>query len=280
MAELARDLQLFDSVILSPADALPLYQQLARHLRQLIARGALPPDQPLPAERELAERLSVSRVTLRKALQELVEDGLIDQRPRAGTYVRRIHVEQALSGLTGFSEDMHSRGLEPASQWLNRSTGPATPEEIAALDLAAGDSVSRLWRIRLVDGSPMALELAAIPCRFLPDPLVVDGSLYDTLRQLGHPPHRALQRLSAIVLNPQQAEMLSAPAGAAALYIERRTYLADGCPLEFVRSQYRGDAYDVVVELSLTAPLSQNPLPPNPLPPNPLPPNPLTERRS
>ena len=263
MAELARDLHLFDSVILSPADALPLYQQLARHLRQLIARGALRPEAPLPAERELAERLNVSRVTLRKALQELVEDGLIDQRPRAGTYVRRIHVEQALSVLTGFTEDMNSRGLEPASHWLSRSIGLATPEESLALTLAAGDSVSRLWRIRLIDGSPIALELAAIPCRFLPDPLVVDNSLYDTLRRLGHPPHRALQRLSAIVLNPQQAEMLNAPAGAPALYIERRTFLANGCPLEFVRSQYRGDAYEFVVELNLTAPpdaLSQNPL--------------------
>src|SRR5260370_23367865 len=131
MAEPARDLRLFD-VVLSPEDALPLYRQLAQHLRRLIARGALRPEAPLPAERELAERLSVSRVTLRKALQELADDGLIDQRPRAGTYVRGVHVEQALSVLTGFSEDMQSRGLEPASRWLSRTVGPATPEEIMA----------------------------------------------------------------------------------------------------------------------------------------------------
>ena len=256
MAELARDPQLFDNVILSPEDALPLYQQLARHLRQLIARGALPPETPLPAERELAERLNVSRVTLRKALQALVEDGLIDQRPRAGTYVRRVHVEQALSVLTGFTEDMQSRGLAPGSEWLSRTIGPPTPEETMALGLAAGDTVSRLWRIRLVDGSPIALELATVPSRFLPDPHEVGFSLYDTLRRLGHPPHRALQRLSAIVLNPQQAEMLKTTAGAPALYVERRAFLANGCPLEFVRSQYRGDAYDVVVELSLAPPPS------------------------
>ncbi|MEI9983677.1 MAG: GntR family transcriptional regulator [Aliidongia sp.] len=164
--------------------------------------------------------------------------------------------------LTGFTEDMQSRGLDPASRWLSRTIGPATPEEIMALGLSAGDPVSRLWRVRLADASPIAIELAAIPCRFLPDPLAVGSSLYDTLRRLGHPPHRALQRLSAIVLNPQQAEILNAPAGAPALYIERRTFLANGCPLEFVRSQYRGDAYDVVVELNLTdppVPFSQNP---------------------
>jgi GntR family transcriptional regulator len=262
MGEIAHDLDLFDSGALSPEDALPLYLQVARHLRRLIAGGILRPDAPLPAERELAERLNVSRVTLRKALQELAGDGLIDQRPRAGTFIRRIHVEQALSVLTGFTEDMQSRGLDPASRWLSRTTGPATPEEIMALSLSAGETVSRLWRVRLADGSPIAIELAAIPCRFLPDPLAVGGSLYDTLRRLGHPPHRALQRLSAIVLNPQQAEILNAPVGAPALYIERRTFLANGCPLEFVRSQYRGDAYDVVVELNLTdppVPFSQNP---------------------
>ncbi len=252
MAEITAEAGLFDAV--SAEDELPLYLQVARHLRGLIARGVLRPEAPLPAERELAEKLNVSRVTLRKALQELAGDGLIDQRPRAGTYIRRIHVEQALSVLTGFTEDMQSRGLDPASRWLSRTTGPATPEETMALGLAAGDTVSRLWRVRLAEGSPIALELAAVPCRFLPDPLSVTGSLYDALRRLGHPPHRALQRLSAIVLNAQQAEMLNAPAGAPALYIERRTFLANGCPLEFVRSQYRGDAYDVVVELNLSTP--------------------------
>jgi len=254
MAEILADTGLFDGSAVSAENELPLYLQVARHLRDLIARGALPPEAPLPAERELAEKLNVSRVTLRKALQELAGDGLIDQRPRAGTYIRRIHVEQALSVLTGFTEDMQSRGLDPASRWLSRTTGPATPEETMALGLGAGDTVSRLWRVRLADGSPIALELAAVPCRFLADPLSVTGSLYGTLRRLGHPPHRALQRLSAIVLNPQQAEMLNAPSGAPALYIERRTFLANGCPLEFVRSQYRGDAYDVVVELNLSAP--------------------------
>ena len=254
MADFAEELGPFDGIVLSAEDTLPLYRQLARHLRRLIAHGALNAEAPLPAERELADRLNVSRVTLRKALQELADEGLIDQRPRTGTYIRRLHVAQALAMLTGFTEDMQARGRDPASRWLSRTTGPATPEETMALGLAAGDRVSRLWRVRLVDGSPIALELAAIPCRFLPDPLAVGTSLYDTLRRLGHPPHRALQRLSAIVLTPQQAEMLDAAAGAPALSIERRTFLANGCPLEFLRSQYRGDAYDVVVELNLAAP--------------------------
>jgi GntR family transcriptional regulator len=100
----------------------------------------------------------------------------------------------------------------------------------------------------------MALELAVIPTRFLPDPSEVQGSLYDTLRRRGYTPHRALQRLTAVKLTAEFAEQLGVPEGAAALYIERRTLLEDGTPLEFVRSHYRGDAYDFIVELNLAGP--------------------------
>ena len=243
---------LFDGGTLSAHSPVPLYLQLARHLRRLIGEGTLRPDEALPAERDLAERLNVSRVTLRKALRALVEDGLLDQRPRAGTFVRRVHVEQVLTVLTGFTDDMRGRGLVPSSRWLDRSIATATPEEAAALGLAPGETVSRLRRVRLADGSPLALELATIPTRLLPDPLDVGASLYGRLRSLGHAPHRALQRIGATVLNRQQAALLGVPIGTPALSIERRSFLADGRPLELMRSQYRGDAYDVLVELSLS----------------------------
>ncbi|MDB5366552.1 MAG: GntR family transcriptional regulator [Rhodospirillales bacterium] len=246
---------LFHREALAGADsetAGPLYLQLARHVRKLIADGALQVEQALPAERELAERFGVSRVTVRKALQELVDEGLLQQRARAGTYVSRgVHVVQALSALTGFTEDMRSRGLEPSSHWLRRGTATATPDEAMALGLQPGEMVSRLHRVRLVDGTPIAIEHATIAARFLPDPDSVRGSLYERLRVLGHGPHRALQRLSAIVLDAEQSKILQVPPGTPALSIERRSFLKDGRPLELMRSQYRGDAYDVIVELNL-----------------------------
>jgi GntR family transcriptional regulator len=228
----------------------PLYLQLARHVRRLIAEGALEVEQALPAERDLADGFGVSRVTVRKALQELVDEGLLQQRARAGTFVSRgLHVVQALSALTGFTEDMRSRGLEPSSRWLKRSVAVATPDEAMALALQPGESVARLHRVRLVDGTPIAIEHATIAARLLPDPESVRGSLYERLRALGHGPHRALQRLSAIVLNAEQARILEVAPGTPALSIERRSFLEDGRPLELMRSQYRGDAYDVIVEL-------------------------------
>jgi GntR family transcriptional regulator len=119
------------------------------------------------------------------------------------------------------------------------------------LRLSPGATVSRMQRLRTANGAPMALELAAIPTVFLPEPQVVTGSLYDALRARGYSPFRALQRLTAVRLTADQSAQLGVAEGAAALYVERRTMLEDGTPLEFVRSQYRGDAYDFIVELSL-----------------------------
>ncbi|MDE1148614.1 MAG: GntR family transcriptional regulator [Azospirillaceae bacterium] len=241
-----------DLTTLSSDDPLPLYRQLARHLRRMIANGALQVEDALPGERDLARRFDVSRVTVRKALQSLADEGLLQPRARAGTYVSRaIHVEQPLSTLTGFSEDMVRRGLEPSSRWLARGTGPAAPDEAMALGLAPGAKVSRLKRLRLADNVPLAVETSVIPHAYLPNPEQVTGSLYETLRRQGYAPHRAVQRLTAVVLSEGVARLLDTPAGAAALAIERRSFLASGAPLELVRSHYRGDAYDFVVELSL-----------------------------
>ncbi len=243
---------LFDPSVLSDSVPLPLYLQLARHLRNLIVDGRLDEKDALPGERELAEAFGISRVTVRKALRELTAEGLLRQRQGAGTFINRSpHLEQRLSALTSFTEDMSSRGLTPGSVWLSRTLAVATPDESMALGLRPGAEVVRLHRLRSANGTPLAIELSSVPTRFLPVPSLVETSLYDTLRSLGHSPFRALQRLSAVRLAGEQANLLAVPEGAPALYIERRTFLKDGTPLEFVRSQYRGDAYDFVVELSL-----------------------------
>lgn len=242
----------FDRHALSSDDPLPLYLQLARHLRRLMTEGRLDAAGALPSERNLAESFGISRVTVRKALHELTNEGLLSQRQGAGTFINPPpHVEQRLSTLTSFTEDMESRGLTAGSRWLEYSVSPAAPDEALALDLSPGMTVSRLWRQRLADGLPVAIELAVVPTRFLPDPSVVTGSLYARLGALGHRPFRALQRLRAVKLSAELAPLLDASEGDAALYIERRTLLENGCPVEFVRSHYRGDIYDFLVELNL-----------------------------
>ena len=232
---------------------MPLYLRLQERIRSAIETGSLKPLDALPGERDIAHTMSVSRVTVRKALSGLVDAGLLEQRQGSGTFVARKPplVEQPLSRLTSFSEDMRLRGLATTSQWLQREISPASTKEAMHLALSPQDSVCRLRRLRLAGGTPMAIELAAIPQRFLADPGLVRTSLYAALDIEGCKPVRALQRLSAANLGGADAALLGVPAGSAVLAIERVSYLATGQPVEFTRSFYRGDTYDFVAELNL-----------------------------
>jgi GntR family transcriptional regulator len=226
----------------------PLYLQLADRLRQFIRAGHWRPGEAVPGEREMAERADVSRVTVRKAIEDLVKDGLLVQRQGAGTFVAG-RFEQPLSVLAGFSEDMQARGLRPGSKWLEKRLARPTPEEAMALGLSPDERVVRLTRVRTADGKPLALEKATVSERYLPSPDLVTVSLYDALKIRGIRAVRALQRLRADVASPEEIRLLALTPGSAILHIERRAYMADGSPLEFTRSAYRADQYDFVAEL-------------------------------
>jgi len=231
----------------------PLYLRLQDRIANAIEKGALKPLDALPGERDIADAFKVSRVTVRKALAGLVERGLLRQRQGSGTFVAppTQRVEQALSRLTSFSEDMRLRGLKPTVRWLAREVSLPSPQEAMRLSLSPSETVSRLRRLRLAGGVPMAIELATLPTRYLPDPQLVETSLYDVLAQRGALPVRALQRLSAANLNAEDALLLEVPAGAAALAIDRLSFLDNGSAVEFTQSWYRGDAYDFVAELTM-----------------------------
>ena len=236
---------------IGPLDArrpAPLYQQLQQAVREAIERQALKPDEALPPERDLAQALSVSRITVRKAFDGLVADGLLARRHGAGTFVAA-RVEKSFSKLTSFSEDMAARGRKATSSWLSRSEGAVTPEESLTLGLSPGTPVYRFSRIRHADGQPMALEYSTIPAACLPGLEAVGASLYRALAEAGSRPNRALQRLRAVLFTAEQAELLGTTAGAAGLLIERRAF-HNGQAVEVTQSYYRGDAYDFVAELN------------------------------
>lgn len=231
----------------------PLYLQLQRRIADAIAQGRLTPGDSLPPEREMAAMTGLSRVTVRKAVEGLVEAGQLVQRRGSGTFVaaKVERLEQALSLLTSFTEDMARRGRTVDSVWLSRAIHAPAPEETMALGLSSGDRVSRFERVRRSDGVPLAIERASIPAAILPDPSEVETSLYAVMEARGMRPVRAVQRIAAANLGPRDAELLGVPVGAAGLRIERIGYLASGRVVEFTRSLYRGDAYDFAVELTL-----------------------------
>lgn len=230
----------------------PLYQQLQRALRDAIADNRLGAEEALPPERDLADEFGVSRITVRKALDALVNEGLLTRRQGAGTFVAG-RVEKSFSKLSSFSEDMISRGRRPESVWLSRTSGVVTPDESLTLGLSPGSAVYRFSRIRYADGAPMALEYSAVPGFCLPSENEVGDSLYEALQAHGARPVRALQRLRAVLFTAERARLLNVPDGSPGLFIERRGFLRDGRPVELTQSYYRGDAYDFVAELNTTA---------------------------
>ncbi len=231
----------------------PRYVQLRKRIEEGIDNGLLGPNSPLPPEREIASLTELSRVTVRKAIQELVDKGRIVQKQGSGSFVSEQvpRVEQSLSLLTSFTEDMARRGMSSTSTWLERGIFMPSPEEVVTLGLSSGDSVARISRLRLADDRPMALERASLPLDILPNPLEVTKSLYAVLEQAGNRPVRALQKISAINLDDHDSGLLGVMPGAAGLRIERVSYLPEGRVIELVRSVYRGDAYDFVAELRL-----------------------------
>ena len=169
---------------LSPEDTSPLYQQLARQLTAGILAGTYRVDQALPSERVLCESLGVSRITARKAIAVLVEQGLVLRRHGSGNFIAP-RIEQPTSKLASFSEELRQRGYVPASQWITRETGTATPQEREALGLPRRAKVARLLRLRLADGVPMAYEHSALPLPVLPRPPERDEKLARDIEKSG-----------------------------------------------------------------------------------------------
>ncbi len=245
--------QLFGAkTIALPQDG-PLYLQLKRWIEDAVRRGAVKPGDALPSERDLAARVEMSRVTVRKAVQHLVREGVLVQRHGSGTYVapQPNRVEQSLSQLTSFAEDMARRGMSLRSVWLDRGIYVPSPLETVTLGLSASDNVARVARLRISGETPLAIERASLSGAILPDPENIGTSLYAHLDKSRNRPVRAIQRIRAISLEEEDADLLEVEAGSASLHIERTSYLASGRVVEFTRSIYRGDTYDFVAELRL-----------------------------
>ena len=237
-----------DAAKLDSASPTALYQRLEGAFRGAIKQALIPPGAAIPGERDLAQRLNLSRVTVRKAIKALVDDRLLVQRQGARTSVAD-RVEKPVSQFTSFSQDMTARGHAPGTIWLRRERGVALPAEAMALGLSPGAEVCRLHRLRTADGTPMAIEFSVVPGEFLPSPGLVQASLYATLEGRGHEPVRALQRMRSAIAGAEEATLLGLARGAPILEIERRCFLANGRTIEFCRSRYRGDRYDFLMEL-------------------------------
>lgn len=233
-------------------DSTPLYLQLARNLRDHISAGGIGPGNALPSERDLSEITGMSRVTVRKGIERLIEEGVLFRRQGSGTFVSKV-IQATGSALSGFSADARSRGEDPGVIWMIKTYAMPTEEEAAALSIAPTARVVRLGRVRLSGGEPLAIEHAVVLAELLPDLGQLGDSLYDALTATGAGPVSGTQRIRAALATPTEAAILCIEEKAEILRIERLTRASDGRAIEFTRSAYRGDRYEFVSQINVTS---------------------------
>jgi GntR family transcriptional regulator len=234
----------------------PKHVQLREILRRLID-AELPPGSAIPSERELAERYGVSRLTVRSAVSRLVADGLLTTVRGKGTYTMQRRMELQLY-LMSFTADMRRRGLTPSTEVLGTATSVPPPATAAALRLDQGDTAYRLFRLRRADGTPLAVERGWYHRGQLPGLLDLDltDSLYTQLAERhGVVFDHATQTVWAEAADRETARLLGVRAGTP-LLVFRRISSRDGTPVEDMTSWYRGDHYQVTMQLDRTVPES------------------------
>ncbi|HLU45020.1 MAG TPA: GntR family transcriptional regulator [Natronosporangium sp.] len=210
----------------------------------------------LPPERVLAPRFGVSRMTLRRAIEELVREGRLERRHGAGTFVAAPKIAQGLA-VTSFSEDMRQRGAVPSSRTLAVDEVLAGAQLGRRLEISPGEKVTRVARLRLADGAPMALETLHVPQSVVPDltgELLDNQSFYELLAtRYGVVLARGRQTIEATVTDEAESRILEVPLHSPAFLFERISRATDGRVVEFVRSVYRGDRYKFTLDLQPAA---------------------------
>jgi GntR family transcriptional regulator len=230
-----------------------LYVQLSRALRDMIREQGVKPGDPLPTEEQLRAAYGVSRSTIRDALSQLEQEHLVERRQGIGTFVSRPPLKRDLQALTGFSEDMISRGLRPASRLLDYQQPAAgnVPVDFEEVPLV------RVVRLRLADREPFGLHDTLIPeavaerCGFTRERLLQDQSLsfYASLEAAGYSIDEGREHLSACAADPQQARLLGLHAGAPLIKVVRLSWSPEGELLEHITALYLPDRYEYVINL-------------------------------
>ncbi|MCB8984172.1 MAG: GntR family transcriptional regulator [Ardenticatenaceae bacterium] len=236
---------------------IPFYAQVQDALKEYIEHGEVKPGEQLPSEPELCRMFDVSRTVIRQALRGLEYEGLIVREKGRGTFVAEPKIGESLfQELTGFYQDMASKGLAPVSKVLKQAVIPANAKIAAFLQLPPETPVIRIDRVRYVEGEPIVLVTTYLPhalCPALVEADLTDQSLYAYLEETYNLViDRGRRILEAVVASEYEAALLEIPEGAPLISLDSISYLESGTPLEYYHALHRGDRSMFEVELIRT----------------------------
>jgi GntR family transcriptional regulator len=230
---------------IDPESDVPLYHQVKEDLRELIEDRRLEPEDMLPSERELSKLYGVSRPTVRQAVHELVQEGLLRRVPGVGTFVAKPKVVQVFPTVLGFSARMRQEGHATINRVLRQQQEPASPSVARRLHILEGASVVRLVRLRIVDNEPLMIETSFLPLERFPELLSDDfaiRSLYDVISaRYGITISELDQTLEPVLTTEYEASLLGSSPGSPAMLLEVIACDARGEPFEFSKAIVRGD---------------------------------------
>lgn len=232
---------------------IPCHYQLSELLHQEIEGGRWKVGDQIPVEEDLCAHFSLSRTTVRKALDALVNLGLLHREQGRGTFVAEPKlVEELVNRPIGFFDDMTERGIKVTSQVLELHQLVPSAEVARELELAPGVTVIKLRRVRSILGQPVVVVDSYVPFEICPSLLEADltqSGLYQFLREHGgYKPHRAKSLVEAVSANEVEAQLLGTDVGCPLLMIESTAYLANGRPIDYFKSRHRGDRLRLIIE--------------------------------
>lgn len=235
----------------------PLYQQIYALLREQIVSGAVPANSRLPAEQELTERLGVSRITVKRAMNELATSGLVRRHRGRGTVVVFDAAAPTVKGsFSTLIDGLTRMGLDTEVNLLDCATITPDPVTAEALELKGRAKVQRIVRLRKLEGEPFSYLITCIPAdvaKGYSDDELATESLITLLEKAGHAPKEAEQTITAIAAEAAVASVLGVTPGSPLLRIHRVMRDAEGRPVQDITAHYRADRFQYHMRLTKDA---------------------------
>lgn len=233
---------------------IPLHKKIQDDILDKIKSGKYPENKTIPTEMELSEMYSVSRPTIRQAVQTLVNEGYLEKRKKRGTIVKQPKIQQEFTRvIESFDSEMNRKGIKPKTKVIMFKKVEASEEVAENLSLSLGDEVYKLIRLRYAEGKPTVLVTTYIPYRLFPELAKVDFTetlLYQTFSEFQYPIRSVLRKLEVMQADETTSDLLDIEENDPIFYFHTQGFTDNRVPVEYSISKYRGDTNAFIFEIS------------------------------